>query len=146
MENSKFVHHDDLFPKKTYELQEEVKQPFKKEEEELKQKTSEVAEGGKMQVNLLEALEAKSAVPINMEKIVEELVEKNNLLLKKQRGLELENLKVRGELLRKSKEVDEGMELQNNASTGSSKGYFDIAKGKRIERARRKNKCASCQA
>lgn len=112
LEKSKFVNHEDLFSKKIYVLQEELKQPFQKEED-LQQKTVEVANGGKMQVNLLEAPEAKAAVRINMEKIVEELEEKNNLLLKKQRGLELENQEVRGELLRKFREVDEGMELQN---------------------------------
>ncbi|XP_058208254.1 protein gamma response 1-like [Rhododendron vialii] len=112
LEKSKFVNHEDVFPKKIYELQEELKQLFKKEGD-LKQKIVEVANGGKMQVKLPEGPEAKAAVQLNMEKIVEELEEKNNLLLKKQRGLELENQEVRGGLLRKFKEVDEGMKSHN---------------------------------
>lgn len=132
LEKSKFVNHEDLFPKKIYELQEEPKQPFKKED--LQQKTVEVANGGKIQVNLLEAPEAKAAVQINMEKIVEELEEKNNLLLKKQRGLELENQEVRGELLRKFREVDEGMVLQNKLlQLVQSKATLIVQKGKQFK-------------
>ncbi|GFZ00453.1 protein gamma response 1 [Actinidia rufa] len=102
LEKTMFVNCEDPFPNKIYELQEV-----------LKQKTREATEGRETQLNLLKALETKASVMVKNEQILKELEEKNNLLLKKQRSLELEAERIRGELLKKSKEVDEGMELQN---------------------------------
>ncbi|KAL6964823.1 hypothetical protein U1Q18_035878 [Sarracenia purpurea var. burkii] len=102
LEKKKFMNREDPVPNKIYELQEE-----------LKQKTQELAEGREIQLKLLKSLETKTSAMVNSEKMMKELEEKNELVLKQHRSLELEAHAIREELLKKSKEVDEGMELQN---------------------------------
>ncbi|KAK3019542.1 hypothetical protein RJ639_004330 [Escallonia herrerae] len=82
-------------------------------QDELKEKTEDVAEGMEIQCNLLGLLESEASLVRHNRKLVKELEEKNHQLLKKSRGLELEAEEVRWELMKKSKEVDGGMELHN---------------------------------
>ncbi|XP_052210902.1 protein gamma response 1 [Diospyros lotus] len=102
LEKKKFLNLEGPLQNKIFELQEEVKQ-----------RTEELAESRENQANLLRALETKASLMVNNEKTLKELEDKNNLLLIKQRSLELEARETREELVKKSKEVDEGMELQD---------------------------------
>lgn len=63
-------------------------------------------------VSLVEPIETNSSV-VDGEKKMKELEEKNNMLVQKQRTLELKVQEIRRELVKKSKEVDEGMEMEN---------------------------------
>ncbi|PIN18763.1 hypothetical protein CDL12_08568 [Handroanthus impetiginosus] len=80
---------------------------------ELKQKTVEVNEGKEVHKNLQKLLESKSSLLHGYERTIEELEQKNSMFLKMQKKLEVETEELQLELMKKSKEVDGVMELQN---------------------------------
>lgn len=81
-------------------------------QEELKQKTAEVADGRKLHQSLLRLLESKDVVILNNEKTIKEVEEKINLVLQG-RSLEFETNDLREEL-KKSKQVDGEVELHKD--------------------------------
>ncbi|KAH6793726.1 hypothetical protein C2S52_004203 [Perilla frutescens var. hirtella] len=82
-------------------------------QEELNQKTVEANERREVQQNLQKRLESKSSLLHSYEKTTQELEEKNTMLLKMQKKLEVDTEGLQQELMKKSKEVDDMMELQN---------------------------------
>lgn len=81
--------------------------------EELINKIEEVEERRKAQENLSRMLTTKNLLILDNEKMLKELEEENNELLKRQKILEVEVESLERELATKSKKVDDGMELQN---------------------------------
>lgn len=81
--------------------------------EELNDKTKELEEIRKAQENLSRMLVTKNLLILDNEKLLKELEEENNQLLKRQKTSDVEVESLKMELATKSKEVDEGMELQN---------------------------------
>ncbi|KAL8495968.1 hypothetical protein ACS0TY_019909 [Phlomoides rotata] len=86
---------------------------LKEFQEELNQKTTEANERKDVHQNLQKLLESKSSLLHSYEKTTEELEEKNTMLLKKLKKLEVDTDDLKLELMKKSKEVDDIMELQN---------------------------------
>lgn len=82
-------------------------------QEELNQKNVEANERQKVQQNLHKILESKSSLVYSYEKTTRELEEKNTMLLRMQKKLEVDTGGLQQELMKKSKEVDDMMELQN---------------------------------
>ncbi|KAL7238233.1 hypothetical protein ACSBR2_004353 [Camellia fascicularis] len=83
----------------------------------------------------VETKSSSSSAMLNNEKILNELEEKNKLLLKKQ----IEAQEIRGELLKKSKQVDEGMELQNKLlQLVQSKATLIVQKEKQLKEEQEK--------
>ncbi|KAL9175615.1 hypothetical protein ABFS82_02G122500 [Erythranthe guttata] len=80
---------------------------------ELKQKTAEANEVREAHQILQKLLESKSSHLHSYERTIKDLEEKNSVHLKMQKKLEVDNNELRLELMKKSKEVDEVMELQN---------------------------------
>ncbi|KAL7120617.1 hypothetical protein ACP275_02G132800 [Erythranthe tilingii] len=83
---------------------------FMELQNELKQKTAEANEVREAHQNLQKLLESKLH---SNERTIKELEEKNSVHLKMQKKLEVDIDELRLELMKKSKEVDEVMELQN---------------------------------
>lgn len=102
LEKSKFIDMEIQSCKRLKELQDE-----------LNQKTTEANERREVQQNLQKLLESKSSLLHSYEKTTGELEEKNTMLLKKQKKLEVDTDDLKLELMKKSKEVDDMMELQN---------------------------------
>ncbi|KAL8062080.1 hypothetical protein ABFX02_02G123400 [Erythranthe guttata] len=86
---------------------------FMELQNELKQKTDEANEVREAHQNLQKLLESKSSHLHSYERTIKDLEEKNSVHLKMQKKLEVDNNELRLELMKKSKEVDEVMELQN---------------------------------
>lgn len=82
-------------------------------QEELNQKITEANEQREVHQNLQKFLESKLSLLDSYKKTTEELEEKNTTLLKKQKKLEVDTGDLQLELMKKSKEVDDMMELQN---------------------------------
>ncbi|XP_057790709.1 protein gamma response 1 isoform X2 [Salvia miltiorrhiza] len=80
---------------------------------ELNQKTLEANERKEVQQNLQKHLESKSSLLHSFEKTKQELEEKNKMLLEMQKKLVLDTEGLQQELTKKSKEVDDMMELRN---------------------------------
>lgn len=81
-------------------------------QEEFNRKTLEVNERREAQQNLQKLLESKSSLLHTLEKTKHELEEKNKMLLRMQKKLELDTEGRQQELTENSKEVDDMMELQ----------------------------------
>ncbi|CAA0833386.1 Protein gamma response 1 [Striga hermonthica] len=81
--------------------------------EELKQQTMEANEVREAHQNLQKLLESKSSLLHSYEVTIRELEDRNAAHLQMQKKLEFETEELRQELMKKSKEVDEVMELQN---------------------------------
>lgn len=102
MEKEKFINMESRSCNRFMELQKK-----------LKQITAEVNEGKEVHQNMQKLLESKSSLVHSYERTIEELEGKNSMHLTMQKKLEVETEELRLELMKKSKEVDEVMELQN---------------------------------
>ncbi|KAK4411039.1 protein gamma response 1 [Sesamum angolense] len=122
LENAKFISMETQACNSVKELQQE-----------LKQKTLEVNEGRKVHENLQKLLESKSSLIHSYETTIKELEGKSIMLQKIPKKLEVESEELRQELMKKSKEVDELMELQKATPTKSIEGLFDSTERKPIE-------------
>ncbi|KAL1560868.1 protein gamma response 1-like [Salvia divinorum] len=80
---------------------------------ELNQKTLEANERREVQQNLQKLLESKSSLVHSFEKTIQELEDKNKMRLKMQKKLELDTEGLQQDLTKKSKELDDTMELQH---------------------------------
>ncbi|KAG8391279.1 hypothetical protein BUALT_Bualt01G0171500 [Buddleja alternifolia] len=102
---------------------------FNELQKELKQKTTEVNEGREVQQSLQKLLESKASLLHSYGKTIRDLEEKETLLLKTQKRLEAEIEELRLEIMKKSREVDDVMELQNKLiQTNQSKAFLVVQK------------------
>lgn len=118
LEQAKFINMENESCNRLNELQEE-----------LNKKTMEANERREVQQNLQKRLESKSSLLHSYEKTTQELEEKNTMLLKMQKKLEVDTEGLQQELMKKSKEVDDMMELQNKLlEINQSKSSLNLKK------------------
>ncbi|XP_011087376.1 protein gamma response 1 isoform X1 [Sesamum indicum] len=130
LENAKFISMETQSCNRVKELQQE-----------LKQKTLEVNEGRKVHENLQKLLESKSSLIHSYEMTIKELEEKSIMLQKIPKKLEVETEELRQELMKKSKEVDELMELQNKLlQLNQSKACLIVQKENQLKEYEEKTK------
>ncbi|KAG6420220.1 hypothetical protein SASPL_116740 [Salvia splendens] len=91
----------------------ESRNHFNELQEKLNQQTLEANERRAVQQNLQKLLESKSSLVHSFENTIQELEEKNKMRLKMQKKLELDTEGLQQDLTKKSKELDDTMELQH---------------------------------
>ncbi|KAL0379900.1 UNVERIFIED_CONTAM: protein gamma response 1 [Sesamum angustifolium] len=130
LENAKFISMETQACNSVKELQQE-----------LKQKTLEVNEGRKVHENLQKLLESKSSLIHSYETTIKELEGKSIMLQKIPKKLDVETEELRQELMKKSKEVDELMELQNKLlQLNQSKACLIVQKENQLKEYEEKTK------
>ncbi|KAL0425589.1 UNVERIFIED_CONTAM: protein gamma response 1 [Sesamum radiatum] len=130
LENAKFI-----------SMETQARNSVKELQQELKQKTLEVNEGRKVHENLQKLLESKSSLIHSYETTIKELEGKSIMLQKIPKKLEVETEELRQELMKKSKEVDELMELQNKLlQLNQSKACLIVQKENQLKEYEEKTK------